>query len=152
MCFALAKSPALEASLLNLQLLGPPILSKCGGGESTTGTTTGTTTGLTTGTTTGTTTGATSTGDGTITGVDGVDGKDGRDGIDGVDGKDGRDGVDGKDGRDGKDGATGLLAMMMKPTIVNTATTAPRDIINPMTFELTNVNEYLTSGLLGRLS
>lgn len=116
------------------------------------GTATGTTTDTTTETTTETTTGTTSTGDGTITGVDGIDGKDGRDGIDGVDGKDGRDGIDGQDGKDGKDGATGLITALLKPTIVNTATTAPREIINPMTFELTNVNEYLTSGLLGRLS
>ena len=120
-----------------------------GQGTSTLG---GTTTGTTTDTTTETTTSTTSTGDGTITGVDGIDGKDGRDGIDGVDGKDGRDGIDGQDGKDGKDGATGLITALLKPTIVNTATTAPREIINPMTFELTNVNEYLTSGLLGRLS
>lgn len=45
----------------------------------------------------------------------------------------------------------GLFAQI-SPRIVNTTTTAPREIINPMTFELTNVNEYLTSGLLGRLS
>lgn len=46
---------------------------------------------------------------------------------------------------------TGLFAQI-SPRIVNTTTTAPRDIINPMTFELTNVNDYLSSGLLGRLS
>ena len=124
-------------------------------GGATTGSTTGATTGSTTGATTGSTTTSTSTGDETITVVDGLDGKDGRDGIDGVDGvdgKDGRDGVDGQDGKDGKDGATGLITALLEPTIVNTATTAPRDIINPMTFELTNVNDYLSTGLLGRLS
>ena len=46
---------------------------------------------------------------------------------------------------------TGLFAEI-KPRITTITTTAPRDIINPMTFELTNVNDYLSSGLLGRLS
>ena len=46
---------------------------------------------------------------------------------------------------------TGLFAEI-KPRITTITTTAPRDIINPQTFELTNVMDLLTSGLLERNS
>ena len=59
--------------------------------------------------------------------------------------------ITGPKGEKGDPGMTGLFAAVLTPEIVSTTATAPKELFNPMTFELTNVNDYISTGLLGRL-